>query len=88
MPIFEFDEFENYREINGKKLYNYWGYSTVNFFAPKAGYAVCSPLGLEADELKIMIKKLHSNGIEVILDVVFNHTAEGNRTDHISPIVK
>lgn len=78
MPIFEFDEFENYREIDGRKLYNYWGYSTVDFFAPKAGYAISAPLGLEVDELKNLIKTLHSNGIEVILDVVFNHTAEGN----------
>ncbi len=78
MPIFEFDEFENSREINGNKLYNYWGYSTVNFFAPKAGYAKSSAFGMESDELKSLIKHLHRNGIEVILDVVFNHTAEGN----------
>ncbi len=78
MPIFEFDEFENSRKVGGKTLYNYWGYSTVCFFAPKAGYAASAPYGLEADELKNMIKKLHQNGIEVILDVVFNHTAEGN----------
>ncbi len=78
MPIFEFDEFENSREIDGKRLYNYWGYSTVAFFAPKAGYAAAAPFGMEADELKNMIRLLHKNGIEVILDVVFNHTAEGN----------
>ena len=78
MPVFEFDEFENAREINGKSLYNYWGYSTVCFFAPKAGYAASAPYGMEADELKYVIKKLHQNGIEVLLDVVFNHTAEGN----------
>ena len=78
MPIFEFDEFENKRIINGKRLFNYWGYSTVDFFAPKAGYAASAPFGMEVDELKSMIRKLHKNGIEVILDVVFNHTAEGN----------
>ncbi|WP_026508480.1 glycogen debranching protein GlgX [Butyrivibrio sp. MC2013] len=78
LPIFEFDEFENYREIEGRKLYNYWGYSTVDFFAPKAGYAASAPFGMEADELKNMVKKLHAEGIEIILDVVFNHTAEGN----------
>ena len=78
MPIFEFDEFENSREIDGKTLYNYWGYSTVCFFAPKAGFASSAPFGLEADELKAMIKRFHKNGIQVILDVVFNHTAEGN----------
>lgn len=78
LPIFEFDEFENSRVVNGERLYNYWGYSTVDFFAPKAGYAVSARLGLEADELKNMIRKFHESGIEVILDVVFNHTAEGN----------
>ena len=78
LPIFEFDEFENSRIIDGKKLYNYWGYSTVNFFAPKAGYAATGKYGMEVDELKNLIKRLHRNGFEVILDVVFNHTAEGN----------
>ncbi len=78
MPIYEFDEFENSREYNGERLYNYWGYSTVGFFAPKAGYAATGKLGMQVDELKALIKDLHRNGIEVILDVVFNHTAEGN----------
>ena len=80
MPIFEFDEFENSR-INpetGEMLLNYWGYSTVDFFAPKAGYAATGKLGMQADELKALVKELHKNGIEIILDVVFNHTAEGN----------
>ena len=74
MPIFEFDEFENSRG----DLVNYWGYSSLNFFSPKAGYAASARFGTEADELKNMIRTLHSNGIQVILDVVFNHTAEGN----------
>ena len=74
MPIFEFDEFEHSRG----DLVNYWGYSTVNFFSPKAGYAASAPFGMQADELKNMILELHENGIQVILDVVFNHTAEGN----------
>jgi isoamylase len=78
LPVFEFDEFENHRTIDSTVLYNYWGYSTVCFFAPKAGYAASGPFGLEADELKNLIKELHKNGIEVMLDVVFNHTAEGN----------
>lgn len=78
MPIFAFDEFENAREVNGQKLYHYWGYSTVGFFAPKAGYAASAPFGMETEELKNTIRLLHKNGIEVILDVVFNHTAEGN----------
>jgi glycogen operon protein len=78
MPIFEFDEFENTRTYQGRQLLNYWGYSTVNFFAPKAGYAAGAPFGIEADELKNMVRILHKNGIEILLDVVFNHTAEGN----------
>ena len=57
---------------------NYWGYSTVGFFAPKAGYAATGKLGMQVDEFKTLVKELHKNGIEVILDVVFNHTAEGN----------
>lgn len=80
MPIYEFDEFENSRQspITGETLYNYWGYSTVGFFAPKAGYAATGKLGMQMDEVKALIKEFHKNGIEVILDVVFNHTAEGN----------
>ncbi len=80
MPIFEFDEFENSRPspITGETLLNYWGYSTVGFFAPKAGYAATGKFGMQVDEFKNLVKQLHQNGIEVILDVVFNHTAEGN----------
>ncbi len=78
MPVFEFDEFENQRQVDGKQLLNLWGYSTVCFFAPKAGYAASAPFGMEADELKHTVRLLHQNGIEVLLDVVFNHTAEGN----------
>ncbi|MFM8320458.1 MAG: glycogen debranching protein, partial [Chloroflexota bacterium] len=78
MPIYEFDEFENGKVFNGEQLYNYWGYSTVGFFAPKAGYAATGKLGMQVDELKALVKELHRSGIEVILDVVFNHTAEGN----------
>lgn len=80
MPIFEFDEFENplTNPQTGERLMNYWGYSTVGFFAPKAGYSATSIFGMQADELKNMVKMLHANGIEVMLDVVFNHTAEGN----------
>ena len=78
LPIFEFDEFENSRMNGDERLYNYWGYSTVNFYAPKAGYAASAPMGMAADELKRTIKQFHKAGIEVMLDVVFNHTAEGN----------
>ena len=78
MPIFEFNELENVRvcPATGDRLYNYWGYSTVAFFAPKAGYAAGGRSGGQIDELKSLIKALHQNGIEVLLDVVFNHTAE------------
>jgi glycogen operon protein len=80
MPIFEFDEFENSRPnpTTQETMYNYWGYSTVGFFAPKAGYAATGPLGMQVDEFKNLVKELHRNDIEIILDVVFNHTAEGN----------
>jgi isoamylase len=80
MPVYEFDEFENSRQHpdTGELLVNYWGYSTVGFFAPKAGYAATGKLGMQVDEFKEMVKQLHRNGIEIILDVVFNHTAEGN----------
>ena len=78
LPIFEFDEFEFSRIRDGERLYNYWGYSTVGFFAPKTGYAASGARGFASEELKNTIKKFHKNGIEIILDVVFNHTAEGN----------
>lgn len=78
MPIFEFDEAMDIREVDGKKLLDYWGYNTVSFFAPNTSYASGSEHNHEGKELKSLIRKLHDNGIEVILDVVFNHTAEGN----------
>jgi len=84
LPVHEFDEFENSRPspVTGELLVNYWGYSNVGFFAPKAGYAATGKYGMQVDELKNTIKELHKNGIEVILDVVFNHTAEGNERGH------
>lgn len=78
MPIFEFDEMESARVVDGVQLYNYWGYNTVSFFAPNSSYAFNEEHNHEGDELKSLIKALKENGIEVILDVVFNHTAEGN----------
>jgi isoamylase len=79
MPIHEFDELDNefVNPLNGEPLLNYWGYSTVGFFAPKAGYAATGALGMQVDEFKALVKELHRHGIEVILDVVFNHTGEG-----------
>jgi glycogen operon protein len=80
MPIFEFDELEYARKNpeTGEQLYNYWGYSSIGFHAPKAGYAATGNFGMQVDEFKNLVKELHANGIEVWLDVVFNHTAEGN----------
>lgn len=78
MPIFEFDEMESASVVDGVQLYNYWGYNTVSFFAPNTSYAFNEEHNHEGDELKSLIKALKENGIEVILDVVFNHTAEGN----------
>ena len=78
MPILEFDEQEQTRvnPITGESLKNYWGYSPLSFFSPKASYAV-NP-GEQVREFKEMVKTFHREGIEVILDVVYNHTCEGN----------
>ena len=78
MPIFEFDEMNGYREINGRKLLDYWGYNPVCFFAPNTSYTSEKEYNMEGRELKQLIRALKENGMEVILDVVFNHTAEGN----------
>lgn len=78
MPVFEFDETMNAREVNGQRLLEYWGYNTVGFFAPNTSYASTPEYNREGTELKELIRELHNNDIEVILDVVFNHTAEGN----------
>ncbi len=78
MPIFEFDETGSLRTYNGHDLVDYWGYNTVSFFAPNTSYCGGIEYNREGTELKQLVKALHDNGIEVILDVVFNHTAEGN----------
>ncbi len=81
LPIFEFDENEtgNVNPKNGERLSNYWGYSTIGFFAPKNGYAADKKNpGACVNEFKLLVKECHKAGIEVILDVVYNHTAEGN----------
>ena len=79
MPIHEFDELDNQftNPLTGEKLLNYWGYSTLGFFAPKAGYAATGTMDMQVDEFKALVKELHRHDIEVILDVVFNHTGEG-----------
>jgi len=78
MPIFEFDEMHDHREYNGQQLIDYWGYNTVSFFSPNTAYCSQPEYNKEGNELKNVIKMLNENGIEVFLDVVFNHTAEGN----------
>lgn len=78
MPIFSFDETVNMREYDGKQLLECWGYNTVSFFAPNSTYTSAEEYNYLGTELKELIRDLHENGIEVILDVVFNHTAEGN----------
>lgn len=78
MPIFEFDEMRDVRFIDENELIDFWGYNPVSFFAPNTSYCSSMEYNREGLELKTLIKDLHDNGIEVILDVVFNHTAEGN----------
>jgi len=80
LPIQEFDEFENprYSPTTSKPLAQYWGYSTLAFFAPKGLYSSSGAMGQQVTEFKTMVRELHAAGIEVILDVVFNHTGEGN----------
>lgn len=81
MPV---HQFLHDRYLIDKGLRNYWGYNTINFFAPHADYALHRTRGRQVDEFKTMVKTLHREGIEVILDVVYNHTAEGN---HMGPTI-
>jgi isoamylase len=83
LPVFEFDECENQLKDpeTQKLLCNFWGYSTVNFFAPMTRYATSSDPGQVSKEFKEMVKAFHAHGIEVILDVVYNHTSEGEKTN-------
>ncbi len=84
LPIQEFDEYENINinPITGEKLKNYWGYSTIAFFAPKGNYSSAGSLGEQVREFREMVREFNEAGIEVFLDVVFNHTHEG---DHRGP---
>jgi isoamylase len=79
LPICDFDETEVLRTLDGKPIRNYWGYSTLGFFAPQSAYCIAASAGSHIDEFRDMVKALHKAGIEVILDVVFNHTNEGNQ---------
>lgn len=81
LPVYEFDESTvnpAIPEEHRKDLTNYWGYNPICFFAPMARYAADGRHGEQVDEFKLMVRELHKAGIEVILDVVFNHTAEGS----------
>jgi isoamylase len=78
LPVFDFDSKDIIREVNGKPLKNYWGYDPHSFFAPEASYCYAPEQRSPIREFRDMVKALHKAGIEVILDVVFNHTSEGN----------
>lgn len=78
LPVFDFDEKETLREVDGKILKNYWGYDPHSFFAPETSYCYAPEVRSPIREFRDMVKALHKAGIEVILDVVFNHTSEGN----------
>src|ERR1700730_7527347 len=79
LPVFDFDETDVLRVENGQPLTNFWGYSTVGFFAPQSQFCVSPESGSHLREFRDMVKALHRAGIEIILDVVFNHTDEGNQ---------
>ena len=81
MPVHQFAH-DNYLIERG--LRNYWGYNTLNYFSPDARYSSTGDTGGQVAEFKAMVKALHREGIEVILDVVYNHTAEGN---HLGPML-
>jgi pullulanase/glycogen debranching enzyme len=76
MPI---HEFVVDKHLLDKGFTNYWGYNTIGFFAPECGYSSTGRGGQQVGEFKTMVKTFHQAGIEVILDVVYNHTAEGNQ---------
>ena len=80
LPVNEFEETDTDRinPLTGERLLNFWGYHSISFFAPKASYASNNTKGAQVKEFKAMVKAMHKAGIEVILDVVFNHTAEGD----------
>jgi len=82
LPVQEFDELENIRKnpLTGEGLENYWGYSTVAFFAPKSRYCAKGRMGEQVAAFKTMVRECHKAGIEIILDMVLNHTSEGNET--------
>ena len=86
LPVMEFDQFDGpFRDpFTGERLANAWGYNTVAFFAPESHYSYYGKVGEQVDEFKMLVRELHKHNIEVILDVVFNHTREGN---HYGPTI-
>ena len=85
LPVHSFDYAVPIRQgPDGEPLYNYWGYSTISFFAPSAKYCTSPEEGRHLDEFRDMVKAFHKAGIEVFLDVVYNHTDEGN---HLGPTI-
>jgi glycogen operon protein len=81
MPV---HQFVHDKQLVERGLKNYWGYNTLNYFSPDAGYSASGDAGGQVGEFKAMVRALHREGIEVILDVVYNHTAEGN---HLGPML-
>ena len=79
MPV---HQFVTNSRLDDRGLHNYWGYNTIGFFAPHNDYSASGSRGQQVQEFKSMVRSLHQAGIEVILDVVYNHTAEGN---HLGP---
>jgi len=82
MPVHHFLAYPGH--LNDRGLKNYWGYDSINYFAPYSGYSASGSSGEQVAEFKEMVKTLHRAGIEVILDVVYNHTGEGN---HLGPTI-
>jgi glycogen operon protein len=78
LPVFDFDDSDVAINASGEKIRNYWGYSPIAFFSPHSGYCVDGRGGSQLNEFRDLVKALHRAGIEVILDVVFNHTDEGD----------
>jgi glycogen operon protein len=85
LPIQTFDHTSTFTNpYTGHPLTNYWGYSTLNFFAPECRYSAASQPGEQIREFKELVREMHKAGLEIILDVVYNHTGEGN---HLGPTV-
>ncbi len=84
LPVTEFNETDNPRRnpVTGEKLLDYWGYNPLSFFSPKLSYSGAADALAAVAEFKTMVQAFHAAGIEVILDVVFNHTGEGGQGGH------